>query len=58
MHDHLEEGDGGDADILEVVGVFAPWVSFLDGFLLFGVVAVEGVAVGVDELDGVLELCV
>lgn len=57
MHNHLDEGDGGNADVLEVVGVFAPWRGGLDGFLLVGVVAVEGVTVGVDELDGIFELC-
>ena len=57
MHNHLDEGDGGDADVLEVVRIFAPWMGGLNGFLLVRVVAVEGVTVGIDELDGVFELC-
>lgn len=48
MHDHFEEGDGGDADILEVMRVFLPGFSFADGFLVIGVIGIEGVAVGVD----------
>ena len=56
MHDHFEKGDGGDADGGEVVGVGAPGVGGVDGFLRGGGVGVEGVFCGVDELDGVLEL--
>lgn len=56
MHDHFQQGDGGDADVFEVVRVFAPGGVVGDGFLFVGVVGVEGVAVGVDEFDGVFEL--
>lgn len=56
MHDHFEQGDGGDADILEVAGVAAPGSGVVDDFLVDLGVVVESVAVRVDELDGVLEL--
>ena len=56
VHDHFEQGDGGYANVFEVVGVFSPWLLFGDGFLLFDIVAVEGVAVRIHEFDGVLEL--
>jgi hypothetical protein len=56
VHDHLKQGDGRDADGGEVVGVGAPWVRFVDGFLGGGGVVVEGIFVLVDELYGVLEL--
>lgn len=57
MHDHLEEGDGGDSHVLEVVGVGSPWFGIVDFFLLGRVVGVEGVSLGVDQLDVVVELC-
>lgn len=56
MHDHFEEGDSGDADIFEVVGVFFPGLFILDGLLLGGIIAVEGIAGGIDKLDGIFEL--
>ena len=56
MHDHFQEGDGGDADVFEVVWVAAPWVEVVDCFLLRGCVGVEGIAVGVCEVDGIVEL--
>ena len=56
MHDHFKEGDGGNADGGEVVGVGAPGFGGVDGFLGGRGVGVEGVFGGVDELDGVLEL--
>ena len=40
-----------------MVRVFAPWSVGLDGFLFFGIVAVEGITVRIDEFDRVLELC-
>lgn len=43
--------------MLEVVWVRLPGLSRLKGFLGGFGVAVEGVAVGVDELDGVLQFC-
>ena len=57
MHHHLEKGDSGDSDILEVVGVGLPRFSVTDGFLFGGVVGVEGIFLGIDELDVVVELC-
>ena len=57
MHDHLEECDGRDADILEVVGIGSPWLCVSDGFLLGGIVSVEGIFLRVNELDVVVELC-
>jgi len=39
-----------------VVRIFLPGFLILYDFLLIGVVAVESVAGGIDELDGVLEL--
>ena len=56
MHDHFEEGDGGDADGFEVVGIGAPGMVVILGLLVGGIVAVEGVAVEIDEFDGVFEL--
>ena len=54
MHDHFEEGDGGDAHVLEVVGVFAP--SLVLGALGVGGggETIESVALGVNELNEVL----
>ena len=57
MHDHFEKGDGGDADVFEVVRVLFPGFLILYDFLLVSIVAVESVAGWVNELDGVLELC-
>jgi hypothetical protein len=56
VHDHLEHGDGRDADGGEVVRVGAPWVGFVDGLLRGGGVGVERIFGRVDELHGVLEL--
>ena len=56
MHDHLEEGDGRNADRREVVGVGSPWMRVVDGFLLRGGIIVEGVLLGIYKLDGVLQL--
>ena len=57
MHDHLEKGDGGDADILEVVRISFPRLCITDGFLLGDIVGVEGILLGIDELDFIVELC-
>lgn len=40
MHDHFEKGDGGDADVLEVVRVGFPGVVIGYGFLFVCIVAV------------------
>lgn len=57
MHDHFEEGDGGDADVFEVIGIIFPRAFVGYGFLFFFIVAVEGVSVGVYKLDCVFQLC-
>jgi hypothetical protein len=57
VHDHLEEGDGRDADILEMVGVGSPWLCISDGSLFGGIVGVEGIFLRINELDVVVELC-
>jgi len=56
MHDHFEESDCGDADVFEVVRVFAPWTSFIFGFDGDSVVGVESVAGRVGKGDGIGEL--
>ena len=56
VHGHLDERDGADAYVLEVVGVFGPWSSLGRGFLGVWVVVVECVTLGVDQLDVVVEL--
>lgn len=55
MHDHFEEGDGGDADMFEVMGVLFPGAGFSDSFLFGRLIGIESVALRVDELDGVFE---
>jgi hypothetical protein len=57
MHHHFKKCYGGDANIFEVVGVFLPWLLVVDLLLLLFGVAVEGVAGGVEQFDGVFELC-
>jgi hypothetical protein len=56
MHHHLEEGDGGDPHILKVIGITLPGLSIVDSLLLGGIVGVEGVTVGINQLDVVVEL--
>ena len=56
MHDHFEEGDGGDTDVLEVSWGGAPGFGIENGLLEGFRVGVEGVPVGIDEGDGVFEL--
>ena len=55
MHDHFEEGDGGDADVSEVGWGGAPGFGAEDGFLEGFGVGVESVSVGIDEGDGIFE---
>lgn len=55
MHGHLDQRDGGDSDVFEVVRIRSPWSRVCDLFLFLAVVVVEGVAGGVDELDGVFD---
>ena len=54
VHDHFEEGDRGDADVFEVVGVFLPGPFFIYGFLLRFVIRIEGIAMEVHQFDRVL----
>jgi len=56
VHDHLDEGDGADADVLEVVRVVPPGAGDVDLGIGFDVVFVEGVTCRVYELDAVVEL--
>ena len=56
MDDHLQEGDGGDAHIFEVLRVVLPGFCLLHYVKLGLVIVVKGVAGGVNELDGVLKL--
>ena len=53
VHDHFEQGDGGDADVLEVVGVFAPGLGGGLGSVVGGGGAIQSVTLGIDELDQV-----
>lgn len=56
MHHHLDQGDGGDADVFEVVGIGSPWPR-VGVFLVVGrVEGVESVAGWVDDFDGILDL--
>jgi hypothetical protein len=50
VHDHLDEGDRGDADRLEVGGVLHPRARGADLGLGRGRVVEEGVALAVDQL--------
>ena len=56
MHDHLEEGDGRDADVFEVVRVDFPWFCITNAFLFGGIVGVKGIFLRIDELDVIVEL--
>jgi len=57
VHDHLEESDGRYTDRFKVVRVFGPGTGGDEGLVGLLVVSVEGIALGVDEFDRVLELC-
>lgn len=58
MHDHLQQGDGGDSHGFEVLRVFGPGAGGVQGLVCFFIVLVEGVSLGVDEVDGVFEFLV
>ncbi len=51
MHNHFQQCNGGDSDILKVIWVLLPWFGVVLGFLLGGGVVVEGIAGGVEEFD-------
>ena len=57
MHNHLEKSDSRDTDIFEVMWIFLPWSFIVDYFLLTIVVAIEGVALRINQLDSILKLC-
>lgn len=57
MHDHLEESYSGDSYILEMMGVGSPWLRIIDILLLGGIVGIEGVALGINQLYVVIKLC-
>jgi hypothetical protein len=50
-------GNGRDLDVLEVIGVGAPWLLVVDVLLLFDRVGVRLIARGVCEVDGIVQLC-
>lgn len=52
VHDHFDEGHGGDADGFEVVRVGHPRAGFAGLGLRGGGVVEEGVALAVDQLVG------
>jgi hypothetical protein len=56
MHNHLEEGDCGNTHVLEVVRVVLPWLFVPDYFLFPLVITIQSIAVGIYELDTVLQL--
>ena len=43
--------------MLEMVGIFAPWLVLLNGCLFFDIVSVESVTMEIDEFDSILKLC-
>ena len=47
MHDHLDHGDGGDADGLEVFVIGRPWSRAYNCFVSFVVVGVKGIALDI-----------
>lgn len=56
MHNHLEESDSRNADVFEVMWIFLPWSFIIDDFLLSIVVAIKGVSLRINELDGIFKL--
>lgn len=56
MHNHLEKSYSRDTNVFEVLRICSPWLSVLDRLLLLGIVTVEGITLGIDELDIVVEL--
>lgn len=57
MHHHLEEGDCRYPHILKVIGISFPGLGITDFLLLLGIIRIEGVALGIDQFDIVIELC-
>jgi hypothetical protein len=56
VHDHLDEGYGTYADVLEVVDIFRPWLRVRQLLLGGGIVDVECIALRVYQLDIVVKL--
>lgn len=56
MNHHLEQRDGGDADVFKVLRVSAPGLSILNSVKLSSVIVVECVASRIDKLNGVFKL--
>lgn len=56
MHNHLQKGDGGDADVLEVMRIGLPWLCIADSLLFGGIVCVKSIFLRVDELDVIVKL--
>ncbi len=56
MHDHFKQSDSRDADIFEVMWIFLPWAFIVNVFLFSIVVGIEGVALRINQFDGIFEL--
>jgi hypothetical protein len=56
VHNHLDERNGADSYMLEVVGVGLPRLLRGCGLVGFCIVVVEGVAFGINQLDIVVQL--
>ena len=56
MHDHLQEGDSGNSNVFEVVGINLPRFGIADSLLLIFVIGVESIAMMIDKLDMIVEL--
>lgn len=57
MHNHFQQGNGGNAYILKIVRVPLPRLIVPNDLLLSILIGVEGITVDIDELDSVLKLC-
>jgi len=57
VHDHLDEGDCAYTYVLEVMGIFAPWLFVVDLLLAVIGVIIEGISYRIDKLNLVVELC-
>ena len=58
MHNHFEESHSRNANVLEMMWIFFPWSVIINLFLLSSFIAVEGVALRVNDLDSIFELYV
>jgi len=56
VHDHLDEGYGTYADVLEVVDIFRPWLRVRQLLLGGGIVDVECISLRIYQLDIVVKL--